>query len=124
MCLLQKSLKYKFWSSFYFDAADLSFKLIRKKESYKWSVYDTLNRNQSQWSKVEDPEIKDGKDASSSPKIAQEINQTEPDLGVNKYGSDDENGTSNKWKLELDWLSKALEPALQMWRWPLPTGLF
>lgn len=27
------------------------------------------------------------------------------------------------WKLELAWLTKALEPALQLCRWALPTGL-
>ncbi|KAJ7972677.1 Sn1-specific diacylglycerol lipase alpha [Quillaja saponaria] len=42
--------------------------------------------------------------------------------GLRKYSSDDEDITNSKWKLELDWLTKALEPALQLCRWALPTG--
>ena len=47
------------------------------------------------------------------------------DSGLAKYSSDDEDlmGDS-KWKLELAWLTKALEPALQVCRWALPAGLF
>nr|XP_043609981.1 uncharacterized protein LOC122581770 [Erigeron canadensis] len=98
---------------------DLSFKLIRRRESYQWSVYDTLNRYQSQWSKVEKSD-KDTKDASVSPKTSQQGNQTDSKSGI-KYNSDDDDAINNKWKLELDWLSKALDPAVQLWRWPFPT---
>lgn len=104
---------------------DFSFKLIRKRESYQWSVYNTISRYQSQWSKVEKvekPNMKDAKDASVSPGISQQGIQTEPDSGVSKYSSDDEDPSSNKWKPELAWITKALEPALQLWKWPLPTG--
>lgn len=40
----------------------------------------------------------------------------------NKYTSDDDDLGDGKWRLELAWLSKALEPALQLYRWALPTG--
>ncbi|KAI3960014.1 hypothetical protein MKW98_016738 [Papaver atlanticum] len=39
-----------------------------------------------------------------------------------RLGSDHDDLDENKWKLELAWLSKALEPALQLCRWALPTG--
>nr|GEW42533.1 alpha/beta hydrolases superfamily protein [Tanacetum cinerariifolium] len=45
-----------------------------------------------------------------------------PNAGVSKYSSDDEDPTSNKWKPQLAWITKALELALQLWKWPLPTG--
>ncbi|PWA38067.1 alpha/beta-Hydrolases superfamily protein [Artemisia annua] len=104
-----------------YHTLDFSFKLIRKRESYHWSVYNTISRYQSQWSKVEkveEPRVKDAKDASLSPGISQQGTQTEPNSGVSKYSSDDEDPSSNKWKPELAWITKALEPALQLWKWP------
>lgn len=40
---------------------------------------------------------------------------------VGKESSDDDEPSTNKWKPEHDWLSKALVPAFDFWRW-LPTG--
>ncbi|KAK1428403.1 hypothetical protein QVD17_17236 [Tagetes erecta] len=101
---------------------DLSIKLIRKKESYQWSVYNALNRYQSQWSKVkkvENPSTKDEKDASGVPTTSQQESQTESN---NKYNSDEDDVATNKWKLELAWLTKAIDPAVQLFKWPLATG--
>ncbi|KAJ9543294.1 hypothetical protein OSB04_023001 [Centaurea solstitialis] len=106
---------------FHVGDADLSFNLIRKRELYHRYVYNALSRYQSQWSKVENPNIKDAKDATVPP-VPQQDNQMESSSKISKYSSDEEDATNNKWKLELDWLSKALEPALQMCRWPLPTA--
>ncbi|KAM0050857.1 putative fungal lipase-like domain, alpha/Beta hydrolase [Helianthus debilis subsp. tardiflorus] len=105
--------------------ADLSAKLVRTKESYQWSVYNALSRYESQWSKVENPNTKDEKDASVLPPISQQASRTESNSVLNKDNSDEDDAVSNnnnKWKLELAWLTKALDPALQLWKWPLPIG--
>ncbi|CAI9296769.1 unnamed protein product [Lactuca saligna] len=107
------------------SVADLSSKVIKEREPYNSRVYNVIKRFQSQWPKVEDPNMKDAKDdASVSPRnrIPQHDNQTESNSKVNKYNSDEEDAISNKWKPELAWLTKALEPTLQLCRWPLPTG--
>ncbi|KAL4588078.1 hypothetical protein LXL04_000957 [Taraxacum kok-saghyz] len=102
---------------------DLKSNLLKEREPYNPYVYNVLNRYQSQWSKVSDPNKKDAKDDPSvPPKIPQNINQTDSASMANKYSSDEEDSTTNKWKLELAWLTKALEPALQLCKWPLPTG--
>ncbi|KAK9160691.1 hypothetical protein Syun_007032 [Stephania yunnanensis] len=44
------------------------------------------------------------------------------DSGLSKYSSVDDNLSDNKWKIELAWLSRALEPALQLCRRALPGG--
>ncbi|KAI7726084.1 hypothetical protein M8C21_019818 [Ambrosia artemisiifolia] len=104
---------------------DLSSKLVRTKESYQWPIYSALSRYESQWSKIEKVEkanTKDEKDASVLPPISQEGSQAELNTGLNKDNSDDDDATGNKWKLELSWLTKALDPALQLWKWPIPIG--
>ncbi|KAI3742665.1 hypothetical protein L1987_60357 [Smallanthus sonchifolius] len=106
-------------------AADLSFKLLRKREPYQPSIYNALSRYQSHWSKgekVENPNMIDAKDASVLPTTSQQGSQTESNSGVSKYSTDEDDPNSNKWKPELAWLTKTLEPALQLCRWPLPAG--
>lgn len=41
-----------------------------------------------------------------------------------KDGSDDDDASGWKWKLELAWLSKALEPALHLYKWASTSGHF
>ncbi|KAG6662699.1 hypothetical protein CIPAW_03G261600 [Carya illinoinensis] len=41
---------------------------------------------------------------------------------LSKYSCKDEDLSDRKGRLELAWLTKALEPALQLCRWALPTG--
>lgn len=109
----------------YVGDADLSFKLIRKRESYQPSVYNALSRYQSDCSKaekVENRNLIDAKDASVLPTISQQGSQTKSNSGVSKYNSEEDDASSNKWKPELAWLTKVLEPAMQLWS--LPTGLF
>ncbi|KAK9069008.1 hypothetical protein SSX86_013124 [Deinandra increscens subsp. villosa] len=104
---------------------DLSFKLIRKWESCQWSVYNALGHYRSHLSKVEkveNPNMIDAKDASVLPTESQQGSQTESNSGVSKFSSDEDDANSKKWKPELAWLTKTLEPALQLCRWPLPTG--
>ncbi|XP_076933975.1 uncharacterized protein LOC143600069 [Bidens hawaiensis] len=96
---------------------DLSLKLLRKRESYPLFIYNALSRYQSHCSKadkLENPNIIDANDAS--------VSSTMPNSGARKYTSDEDVAANNKWKPELAWLTKSLEPALQLCRWPLPTG--
>ncbi|XP_057965989.1 uncharacterized protein LOC131156374 isoform X2 [Malania oleifera] len=87
-------------------------------------VYDVLNPSQSHWSNVNNVETnaqKEPKDASEVPLGPKAVRKTDYDSGF-KNGSDDDGMSGNKWRLELAWLTKALEPALQLCRWALPTG--
>ncbi|TMW98590.1 hypothetical protein EJD97_003821 [Solanum chilense] len=82
--------------------------ISRKHVSNQRSVYNILKRCQSNYSNTDDhkPEeksISNGRERS-------------------KYDIDDGDFHDNKWKLELDWLSKAVEPAVQLCRWALSTG--
>ncbi|KFK37093.1 hypothetical protein AALP_AA4G212200 [Arabis alpina] len=42
--------------------------------------------------------------------------------GLDSDSSGDEDTGDGKWKLDLAWLTKALEPAIQLRNWALPTG--
>uniref|UniRef100_A0A5B7AI17 Putative Alpha/beta-Hydrolases superfamily protein n=1 Tax=Davidia involucrata TaxID=16924 RepID=A0A5B7AI17_DAVIN len=98
--------------------------LLNEQVSYQRFVYN-VNRYQSQWSKAEKVEtdvLKKPKDASqvpARPKVDKKIGN---DSEIGKYNSDDDDLSDNKWKPELAWITKALEPALQLCRWALPTG--
>ncbi|XP_021844403.1 uncharacterized protein [Spinacia oleracea] len=48
------------------------------------------------------------------------IDRTDFDRAVGKYSSDDDEVNDSKRKVELAWLTKALEPALQLCRWAFP----
>ncbi|KAL6998743.1 hypothetical protein U1Q18_044999 [Sarracenia purpurea var. burkii] len=100
-------------------------KLFKKEVSYRRFVYNVLNRNQTQWSKAENVEVdvsKEVKDTSQVPVMPKVDNNISYDSQIKKYSSDDDDLTNNKWNLELAWLTKALEPALQLCRRALPTG--
>lgn len=51
-----------------------------------------------------------------------ELNTHETELV--KDSSDDDVLSGGKWKFELDWLSKVLEPALQLYKWASATGSY
>lgn len=59
---------------------------------------------------------------SQSPKSEREEASTSKSLKTKKTSSDENELTLWKWKVELDWLSKALEPALQLYKWASSTG--
>nr|XP_023886816.1 uncharacterized protein LOC111998925 [Quercus suber]POE68144.1 sn1-specific diacylglycerol lipase beta [Quercus suber] len=87
-------------------------------------VYGILNRFQWQRSKADKAEadlLKEATDASQV-SLRSKVEKMEDDSRLSKYSSDEEDFTDGKWKLELAWLTKALEPALQLCRWALPTG--
>lgn len=64
-------------------------------------------------------------DGTSQEKIVSRVvKKVDKESRLRKHTSDEEDLLSDsKWKLELAWLTKALEPALQLCRWALPTGL-
>ncbi|KAL5561857.1 hypothetical protein UlMin_031604 [Ulmus minor] len=98
---------------------------LKRHESGKRFAYSVLYRfhsQQSETNKVGDDVVKQEKDAprvSSSSNVEKKLDK---DSGIGKYTSDEDLLGESKWKLELAWLSKALEPALQLCRWALPTG--
>ncbi|KAI4303717.1 hypothetical protein MLD38_039315 [Melastoma candidum] len=98
-------------------------------ESYSRFMYGLITQSQSRVSNADDNEVKkqheNEKDQNVSERL--KLSHTRPgnDLRTNKHGlSDDDESGDSKWRsrLELAWLPKALEPALQLCRWALPTG--
>lgn len=96
---------------------------MRKEESYIQYVAGVINRCLSQHPKVE----KEDKVLSSNLSKA----ETSPVIGDEKLhephvydnGSDkSDNFTGWKQKLEVAWLSKALEPAMQLYKWASLAG--
>ncbi|KAJ4822112.1 hypothetical protein Tsubulata_002836 [Turnera subulata] len=79
--------------------------LIRKQDKQRRLLYGVVKRSQSQ----KPPADNNYADSNSKSKLK-------------NYASSDEDITDNKWKIELDWLTKAIEPALQLCRWALPSG--
>ncbi|KAL9142938.1 hypothetical protein ABFS82_14G204000 [Erythranthe guttata] len=85
-----------------------SLKLFQKDYSlYNKYAYNILNR--FRWSKADGDGLKGKK---SYGELENNDSSSDDDLG----------GYSNKWKPEIAWLGKALEPALQLYKWALPTG--
>lgn len=100
---------------------DLSVRVLKKRGSY---LYDVLNRYQSQWpisGKPESDAIKDVKEASRDG-LNPKADGASSHSHLNKYSSDEDDPVSNKWKPEVAWISKALEPALQLYKWAVPAG--
>lgn len=85
---------------------------MKKDDLYKKSSF-ILNR--FQWSKADGDKLEN--------KL--ENNPASCDSAAsNSSSSDDElSGYNNKWSPEIAW-RKALEPALQLYKWAVPTGLF
>lgn len=110
-----------------FCSIDSMKKFLRRQESYQRLVYSILTRFHSQQSEVDKvavDAVKQEKNASQVSLKSKVENKPDEDFDLSKYVSDGENLSDTKWKLELAWLTKALEPALQLYRWALPTGLF
>lgn len=99
----------------FFNSSDFSRRLLRKEECHG-IVYDVFNRYQSQWSRAND------KDVLKNPRNVSSRKNNEEADAIGKHGAHDDILPNLNWKPELAWLSKALEPALQLWRRSLPTG--
>ncbi|GAB4830508.1 hypothetical protein Ancab_020219 [Ancistrocladus abbreviatus] len=108
-----------------FNSLNFSRSLLKQRDLYRRFVYSVLNRYESRSSKADKVEpdlLKEGKDATELPPGPTVGKRTEYDSRLSKYSSDEDDLNYNKWKLELAWFTKALEPALQLYRWALPTG--
>ncbi|KAL6210674.1 hypothetical protein ACLB2K_015906 [Fragaria x ananassa] len=95
--------------------------LIKREESYRRLIYSFVNRFQSQRSKAD----KVDSDALKESSVAVKASLRRRKDGIGGYSSgDDYLSESKEKKLEVSWLPKALEPALQLCRWALagPTG--
>lgn len=101
--------------------------LLKRQESYQRIVCSIFYRFHSQHSKVDSGETRVVKEEKNDPQVSLRSKvekKAGKDSSLRKYVSEDEDLSDSKWKLELDWVTKALEPALQLCRWALPTGLF
>lgn len=109
---------------------DYAKNVLRRRETYGSLVYGVLDRCQSQWTKadkVEPDALKETEDAPQASSLRTEVREMRHDhSGLDKSSSsdDDVNVSDPKWRLELTWLTKAIEPALQVCRSALQTGLF
>lgn len=86
-----------------------------------------LRRCQSHWSNKENigsDGIGGKNEASSQLPATPKTGITDLESRHSNYDLDKDNFSSNKWKFEPVWLSKALESALQLCRLALPSGLF
>lgn len=89
--------------------------VLKKEESYRKLVGGILNRYQ--WSKAEN------RDEGNEFKEKDYDKLRKSDSRISKYSfSEDDLSNSNRWMPEIDWVAKALEPALQFYKWALPTG--
>ncbi|XP_065874972.1 uncharacterized protein [Euphorbia lathyris] len=79
--------------------------LIKRQETYRRFVYGFLNRGQPKMSKLDEQ----GADALKEPNNAPQISSRHETQSYADRLND------NKWKLEIAWLTKALEQATQLW---------
>lgn len=92
-------------------------------------MYGVLDRCQFQWTKadkVEPDVLKETKDAPQASSLRTEAEKMRHDhaaLDKSSSSDDDVNVSDPKWSLELNWLTKAIEPALQVFRSALQTGM-
>lgn len=101
--------------------ADCNKTFLRRQGRYQSYVYGILNRFQLQRSKADKVEAYTLKEASVGSEAEKKMGNG-PRLSLDSY--EDEDLSDRKWRLELAWLAKALEPALQLCRWALTTGPF
>ncbi|KAL9264325.1 Diacylglycerol lipase-beta-like protein [Drosera capensis] len=98
----------------FINSLDFSGSLLKKGDSYRQFVCSVLNRylsQSSQTDKVVSPVAEDASTLPTRMKLGRE--------SLSRYNSDDDD---NKWKSDLAWLTKAVEPALQLFRRALPVG--
>ncbi|KAL0437378.1 UNVERIFIED_CONTAM: hypothetical protein Sradi_0445700 [Sesamum radiatum] len=92
-------------------------RLLKNEDSYREYAYNVLKR--FQWSKADGDELKGKKGYDKL-----ENKPTIYDSEIRNYSPEENDLSSynNKWKPEIAWLGKALEQALQLYKWALPTG--
>ncbi|XP_058770976.1 uncharacterized protein LOC131644484 isoform X2 [Vicia villosa] len=93
---------------------------LNKEEPYRNYIHSVFNQLQLQRSRANKVE-KDEKESCQFSSMSK-VKKADHNKGISKYSSDEEDSSDSMWKLELAWLTKAVEPALQFCRWALPTG--
>uniref|UniRef100_A0A1J3G9G3 Sn1-specific diacylglycerol lipase alpha n=1 Tax=Noccaea caerulescens TaxID=107243 RepID=A0A1J3G9G3_NOCCA len=120
--MVNKSLNRLLWNFF---VEDSPFK--KRRGLYEGVVYNVIKRFRSQLpesgkaeKESEEHEAKKMPNLSSSKSELEKRRQFES--GIDGDSSGDEDTGDGKWKLDLAWLTKALEPAIQLRKWALPSG--
>lgn len=97
--------------------------VLKRQEPHRRLASAVLCRHQSQVSNTEELDAEETKKNGGGVSPGHEVRRkTFCGSGTSRHSSDVEDLSDGKWKIELAWLTKALEPALQMCRWALPTG--
>ncbi|CAG7873783.1 unnamed protein product [Brassica rapa] len=116
-----KSLNRLLWNFFVHDSP---FK--KRRELYQGVLYNVIKRFQSRLPESSGKELEDSHDPNKTPNSSSSSSSLENrrgvESGIESDSSGDEDTGDGKWKLDLAWLTKALEPASQLRRWALPTG--
>ncbi|EFH58105.1 lipase class 3 family protein [Arabidopsis lyrata subsp. lyrata] len=101
----------------------------KRRGLYEGVVYNVIRRFQSHLSEtgkvgkeLEEQEAEKRKSSSVTSLRSGLENRRQFESGIDCDSSSDEDTGDGKWKLDLAWLTKALEPAMQLRRWALPTG--
>lgn len=92
-------------------------------------MYNVIKRFRSQLSESGNAEKEsEEQEAKKMPNLSSSKSELEKrrrfESGIDGDSSGDEDTGDGKWKLDLAWLTKALEPAIQLRRWALPSGLY
>ena len=96
----------------------------KRRELYQGVLYNVVKRFQSRLPESSGKELEDSnKTPNSSSSSSSLETRRGVESGIDSDSSGDEDTGDGKWKLDLAWLTKALEPASQLRRWALPTGL-
>ncbi|KAL0458287.1 UNVERIFIED_CONTAM: Sn1-specific diacylglycerol lipase beta [Sesamum latifolium] len=101
----------------FFNDLSRSLRLLKKEDSYREYAYNVLKR--FQWSKADGDELKGKK---GYDKLENKTTIYDSEMRNYSPGENDLSSYNNKWKPEIAWLGKALEQALQLYKWALPTG--
>lgn len=92
-------------------------------QSYVYSLLSMFHFERTNLDKVEAEMLKGTKDEPQVPLNSKVENMTGDDSTISKH-SGESDLSNRKWRLEPAWITKALEPALQLCRWALPTDGF
>lgn len=108
-----------------FFLADFNVSFLEREKSYRQFISSIVTRCRTQFSKAEKSETDDfrnKKDTSIDFSESMHVMERKSESGSKSHGLVEDSLAEQKWKLELDWLPKALEPALQLFRSALTTG--
>ncbi|KAF3556242.1 hypothetical protein F2Q69_00010522 [Brassica cretica] len=96
--------------------------LKKRRELCQGVLYSVIKRFQSRLPESSGKELEDSHEPNKTPNLSELENRRQTESGMDSDSSGDEDTSDGKWKLDLAWLTKALEPATQLRRWALPTG--